>query len=81
MLWPSCRPRREVRLAPNHALHVSSHYWGEPERAPHRRVEFSQSTYYGDDDDDDVWYVRHPRAAIEIVQQSTIYIPFYLEAA
>ena len=38
-------------------------------------------TSYDDDDDDDVWYVRHPRAAIEIVQQSAIYIPFYLEAA
>ena len=32
--------------------------WGEPERAPHRRVERSQSIYY-------VWYVCHSRAAID----------------
>ena len=37
---------RELRLAPNQALHVSSYTnWGEPERAPHRRVECSQSIY------------------------------------
>ena len=47
------------------------HNWGEPERAPHRRVERSQSIYvyimyY-------IWYVRHPRAAIYNVQQLAIY--------
>ena len=45
--------------------------WGEPERAPHRRVERSQSIYIY------IyiwwWYVRHPRAAIYIVQQLAIY--------
>ena len=31
----------------NNVLHFSSMYnWGEPERAPHRRVERSQSIYY-----------------------------------
>ena len=39
----------------------SSSDWGEPELAPHRRVECSQSIYY-------IWYVRHPRAAIYITR-------------
>ena len=43
------------------------YYWGEPERALHRRVERSQSIYYY------VWDIRHPRAAIEIVQEYAIY--------
>ena len=45
-------------------------YWGEPERAPHRRVECSQSIYgiYIL-----LWYVRHPRAAIYICMQCAIY--------
>ena len=47
-------------------------YWGEPERAPHRRVERSQSIHYH------IWYVYvsnlfRPRAAIYIVQQRAIY--------
>ena len=41
--WLLLRYCCEVRLAPNYALHTSS--WGEPERAPHRRVERSQSIY------------------------------------
>ena len=34
--------------SPHNVLHFSSYYyyWGEPERAPHRRVERSQSIYY-----------------------------------
>ena len=47
-------------------------YWGEPERAPHRRVERSQSIYYYYYYYYNIlllWYVRHPRAAIEIVQE------------
>ena len=47
----------------------SYYYWGEPELAPHRRVECSQSIYYYYY----VWYVRHPRYAIYIVQQLAIY--------
>ena len=47
------------------------YYWGEPERAPHRRVERSQSIYYLLLSL--LWYVRHPRAAIEIVQEYAIY--------
>ena len=34
----------EVRLAPHHVLHVTS--WGEPERAPHRRVAIYICVYY-----------------------------------
>ena len=55
--WQLLQYRCEVRLAPNHALYVTSFdcyvylraqdYWGEPERAPHRRVECSQSIYGG----------------------------------
>ena len=59
----------ELRLAPNHALHVTS--WGEAERAPHtcRRYKRSQSTYhyfYGT-------YVT--RAPLYIVYVSALYIP------
>ena len=32
--------------SPHNVLHFSSNNWGEPERAPHRRVERSQSIYY-----------------------------------
>ena len=48
--------------------------WGEPERAPRRRDKRSQSIYY-------VyyylilyvWYVRHARTAIDIVQRCAVY--------
>ena len=34
-----------AQARPKNVLHSSSYYWGEPERAPHRRVERSQSIY------------------------------------
>ena len=45
--------------------------WSELERAPHRRVECSQSIYYYIIY---IWYVRHLRATIYIVR-SARYIP------
>ena len=49
-------------------MFLANSYWGEPERAPHRRVECSQSIYYiyGTS-------VTRARAAIYIVQQLVIY--------
>ena len=52
------------------------YYWGEPERAPHTRDERSQSLYYTylllilff------VWYVRHARTAINIIQRCAVYL-------
>ena len=49
-------------------LQLSKDYnWGKPERAPHKRLELCLAIYYYY-----MWYIRHPRAAIYIVQQVAI---------
>ena len=55
----------EVRLAPNHALYVTS-IWIANVQLVYVGLAQARPNYY-------VWYVRHPRAAIYNVQQLAIY--------